>query len=355
MVLSASRTALWALPVADLGGVARHAVDVARVGIPGCRTVFLSPAGPAVDALRAQGAEVRVEAFGPAHGLRSSYAALRRAQDELHPAIVHTHLSYADVIGALTKGRGQRLVTTEHGIAADDLVYHGSSARSRAKARLHRLRVRRTDAFIAVSRATLDAARTKWHLPARWAARVVPNGVDRVADGHERGPGLHVVSLARLAPEKRLPQLVEAFARLAADHPQARLTLAGEGPLADELLSQVDRLRLTDRVTLPGYVDAATLLAEADVLAQLSVWENCSYALLDALVRGVGVVASPVGGNPEIVAANALADPDDPATVARVIAAQGLDPACRPVLREGWPSVEAMTAAIADVYAEVLR
>ena len=54
---------------------------------------------------------------------------------------------------------------------------------------------------------------------------------------------------------------------------------------------------------MPGFVDPDRAMAEHDVLAMLSVWENCSYALLDAAGRGMGVVASDVGGNPEILPA----------------------------------------------------
>ena len=364
MVLSASgrdtdhgtgRTALWALPVGDRGGVGRHAIDVASTGIPGWRTEFLVPDGPVVAALRASGASVRVADFGPAHGLRSSASALRHAVADLRPRVVHTHLSYADVVGALVKPHGTALVTTEHGLADDDLVYHGSRARSQVRGLLHRARVRRADSLIAVSHATLRVARRKWHLPDRLRIHVLHNGIDRPDPLPAARPGLHVVSLARLAPEKRLPELVTAFGLVAAEHPDARLTLAGTGPLEHDLRRQVADLGLDDRVSFPGFVDAGTLLGQAHVLAQLSVWENCSYALLDALVHRVGVVASPVGGNPEIVPAACLVDPADARAVAAAIVRQGLEPGARPDLAADWPDVAAMTGQVARVYAEVDR
>jgi glycosyltransferase involved in cell wall biosynthesis len=90
-------------------------------------------------------------------------------------------------------------------------------------------------------------------------------------------------------------------------------------------------------------------MAEHDVLSMLSVWENCSYALLDAAARGLGVVASDVGGNPEVLPDRCLVDADKPTAVAAALAAQGLDPSARPGL-EGWPSVTEMCARIAEVY-----
>jgi glycosyltransferase involved in cell wall biosynthesis len=349
------RVALWVLPVGDLAGVGRHALDVARAGIPGWRTVFLAPDGPVVPALRGAGAEVRVARFGPGHGLRDSVGSLRHAVAAVRPAVVHTHLSYADVVAALVKSRGTSLVTTEHGIADDDLVYHRSRLRSQGRARLHQARLHRVDAVIAVSDATLRVARSKWRIPARVRQRVIRNGVDLPARAPLPRRGLHVVSLARLAPEKRLPLLVAGFALLADEHDEARLTLAGTGPLETDLRRQVASLGMGDRVCFPGFVEAGTLLDEAHVLAQLSVWENCSYSLLDAVAHGIGVVASPVGGNREILPQRCLVEPADPEAVAHALANQGLEPSRRPELAAGWPDVHEMTDQVAEVYAEVTR
>ncbi|WP_229855924.1 glycosyltransferase [Nocardioides flavus (ex Wang et al. 2016)] len=337
--------------MSDLAGVARHVLDVARAGVPGWRLVFLAPPGPLPDRLRELGAEVREGALGPAHGLRASVATLRRVVRRERPAVVHTHLAHADVVAALAVGlrlgRGPRLVTTEHGIARDDAVYHRSSARTRAMAAVHAARLRRVDAAIAVSRATADAMADKWR--PRTPVTVVPNGLDPVA-ALPRAPGLRVLSLARLAPEKRLPSLLDAFAVLRHDHPEARLTLAGTGPEDAALREQVERLGLRDAVSLPGFVDPVAAMAEHDVLAMLSVWENCSYALLDAAARGMGVVASDVGGNHEVLPPASLVDAEDPCAVAAALAAQGLDPAVRPTLPD-WPTVDDMCARISETYA----
>lgn len=348
MVLTAP-AALWVVPVSDLAGVARHVLDVARAGLPGWRAAFLAPPGPLPDRLRELGADVHEGPFGPAHGLRASVATLREVVRRVRPAVVHSHLAYADIVVALAAGGGPRLVTTEHGIARDDAVYHRSGARTRAMAAVHTARLRRFDAAIAVSRATADAMAAKWH--PRVPVTVVPNGLDVAPrDVALRAPGLRILSLARLAPEKRLPALVDAFAVLRTDHPGARLTLAGTGPEEAALRAQVRRLGLDDAVSMPGFVDPDSAMAEHDVLAMLSVWENCSYALLDAAGRGMGVVASDVGGNPEILPTASLADAADSTAVAAAMARQGLDPTSRPTLRS-WPTVADMCARIAGTYA----
>ena len=179
---------------------------------------------------------------------------------------------------------------------------------------------------------------------------VIPNGVDAAAPQPPKVPGLRILSLARLSPEKRLPSLVDGFAELHRSHPEARLTLAGTGPEQDALAAQVARLGLGDVVAMPGFVDPEAAMAEHDVLAMLSVWENCSYALLDAAARGMGVVASDVGGNPEILPPTSLVDARDTVAVAAALERQGLDLTARPGLDE-WPGVDDMCARIATTYA----
>lgn len=337
--------ALWAVPVSNLAGVARHALDVARTGIPGWQLAFLVPPGDLPRELRAVGAKVLERPFGPDHGLPASARAMRDVVRALRPEVVHTHLSYADIVAGLAV-RGPRLVTTEHGIARDDVVYHRSSAKARVMATAHTVRLRRFDAAIAVSRATADAMREKWH-PSR-PITVVPNGVDPV-DHVPRGPGLRVLSLARFAPEKRLPALLDGFAHLVRDHPAATLTLAGTGEEETAVRQHIERLGLTASVSLPGFVDPTAAMTDHDVLAMLSVWENCSYALLDAAAAGMGVVASDVGGNPEILPATSLVDATDADAVACALAQQGLHDTARPGL-DPWPSVSDMCARIAAVY-----
>ncbi|WP_210502965.1 glycosyltransferase family 4 protein [Nocardioides xinjiangensis] len=340
-------TALWVVPVSDLAGVARHVLDVARHGIPGWRLVVLTPPGALPARLRELGAAVVEAPFGPDHGTRPSVSSLHHAVRTLRPAVVHSHLSYADVVAALAVGGAARLVTTEHGIARDDVVYHRSAAKARVMGAVHTARLRRFDAVIAVSQATAGVMREKWH--AGRAVEVIPNGVDVPARVPRREPGLRVLSLARLAPEKRLPALLDGFAELRRRHPDARLTLAGTGPEEAALRARVERLDLVDAVSLPGFLDPEDAMAEHDVLAMLSVWENCSYALLDAAARRLGVVASDVGGNPEILPPASLVDAADASAVATALATQGLDPAARPTLRD-WPTVDDMCQRVAATY-----
>lgn len=342
-------TALWVSPVSDIGGVARHFIDVAGSQIPGWRIVFLTPPGDLAERLRGFGAAVVEARFGPGAGLAASARTLRATIERLRPQLVHTHLSYADIVASIaTPGTGTRLVSTEHGIAADDLVYHGSVLRSRVMAAAHSIRLRRFQQVIAVSNATKEAMIAKWR--PRCPVEVVHNGVDHLTVASPT-PGLRVASLARLSKEKGIESLIEAFGVLVRDHPQASLTIAGDGPLRDRL-TELAR-PLGERVRFPGFVPAEQVLSQADVIAQLSLWENCSYTLLDAQAAGLGVVATRVGGNPELLPRRCLVDGDDPGEIAAAIVRQGTQVAERPRLG-AWPTVSDMCAQIAVLYSRVL-
>ena len=303
------RTALWIVPVADLGGVARHVLDATRVGIPGWRVVVLCPEGPLAERLREQGAAVATGRFGPDAGPVASMRTLRRTAAALRPDIVHSHLAYADIISAWTRlPRGTRRFTTEHGIAGDDGVYHRFGLQSRIMAFIHRLRFPRFAGVIAVAEATKATMIERWHVGQR--ITVIPNGVDLPPGVQRREPstveGLRVLVLSRLAPEKRIDKLIDGFAALALRHPEATLTIAGTGELEGVLRAQVHALSLTGHVSFTGHVDPVDAMSRADVVGQLSVWENCSYTLLDAARMGLRVVAADVGGNREVVGASNL-------------------------------------------------
>lgn len=342
-----------------MAGVARHVLDVLGAGIPGWRIVVLCPPGPLADAIGRTGTDAVVGSFGPEFGTLASVRTVRRLARRVEPDVIHSHLAYGDIAAMLASpGLGVRLVSTEHGIAPDDALYHESSRTSQVMAQVHRLRLRvlqRTGGLIAVSQSTADTVRTKWHAPAGLAVEVIPNGIDVAGESVTRSPGWHLGSVSRLAPEKGIDVLLEAFARLHTERPEARLTLAGDGVLRAELESRARALGIADVVTFPGHVDASELLARLDVVVQLSVWENCSYALLDAMRAGCGVVATDVGGNPELLPERCLVPRGRVDRVVAAVTEQAVRPGIRPSIPDGWPDVARMCEDIAAFYDRVAR
>jgi len=132
-----------------------------------------------------------------------------------------------------------------------------------------------------------------------------------------------VGSLCRLEPIKGVEDLVQGFARAAAGTPRLRLLLGGDGPLRDQLLELARRAGLADRVTIEGaWVSAEEFLPALDLFVLASRNEGMGRALVEAMASGLPVVATAVGGMPEVLEegrAGLLVPPGDPQAIADAI------------------------------------
>lgn len=342
--------ALWVAPVSNLAGVARHIIDVARVGLPGWDLVVTAPRGPLLERLDDLGANT--VALPLEDGVPAAVKAIRAIVKRIRPTVVHSHLAKADFLATMaTSGLGVRLVSTEHHISPDRFMFHPNRAEAVLMEAAHHARLRRFAHVIAVSDSTRRDMRKWWHTSV--PITVILNGVDRPQTSPERRPGLRMLSLTRLSAEKNVTETIRAFARLVGEHPEATLTVAGSGPQAEPLAQMAHRLGLDGRVTFPGFVDAEKATTDHDVIVQPSRSDNCSYTLLDAVARGMGVAASPIGGNPEFLPARCIAELGDVAALAQTMADQGLHPNRRPELPDSVPTVAQMARGIVEVYDKV--
>jgi glycosyltransferase involved in cell wall biosynthesis len=148
------------------------------------------------------------------------------------------------------------------------------------------------------------AAELARHAP-RADLRVIPNGiaVGAATAGAREEPGL-VAFLGDLKPEKGVHELVEAIALARARGHEVRAVLAGEGPSREALERRARALGLLgDGIVLPGWLgpaDKERLLARASCFCLPSHGEGLPLALLEAMAAGKAVVASRVGGIPEV-------------------------------------------------------
>lgn len=207
-------------------------------------------------------------------------------------------------------------------------------------------RCRQADAFVAISRAIEDELRESWRSGTMRSdatvegagceangARIesIPNGVPVPPVAWQRRPewrsGPRAAFVGRLAPEKGLDTLLDAWPAVRAAHPAARLILIGEGPERPSLEARARKLGLSvgpgQAVELPGVAaDPSAALREVDLFVLPSREEGMSIALLEAMALGVPLVASAIPGNRRIVSDfkhGRLAPPDDPGALARVI------------------------------------
>ena len=182
----------------------------------------------------------------------------------------------------------------------------------------YRILPRLFDAFLCPSRHLADVLerhgfpRTE-HLP------LFVDGVGREAPPtSEREPGA-LLYVGRLAKEKGVVHLIDALPRVVAACPTARLSIVGDGPEAANLGKRARRLGLAERVTFHGRVpreEVAAYYRSSAVLVVPSVWsENAPLAVLESLGSSLPLVASRVGGLPDLVVdgeMGLLATPRDP-------------------------------------------
>jgi glycosyltransferase involved in cell wall biosynthesis len=134
-----------------------------------------------------------------------------------------------------------------------------------------------------------------------------------------------ILAVGRLSSEKDFLTLVLAIGELRQLHPELpiRLIILGEGPEREPIKRAIRRLELNDRVTLIGHVaDVKPYFQRADVLAISSVSEGSPNVLLEAMASGLPIVATAVGGIPEIVIDGKtalLVQPRDPKQMAEAI------------------------------------
>jgi glycosyltransferase involved in cell wall biosynthesis len=179
-----------------------------------------------------------------------------------------------------------------------------------------------TAAFICVSE---DSARgvIQQGVPARKVATIW-NGIDTARFTYI-GPcsGGPAVAVARLSPEKDIGTLLQALALVRRQHPSFSLALAGDGPCMPALRQLATDLGLAETVAFLGEVrDIPALVACASLFVLPSVTEGISLTLLEAMARGLPVVATKVGGNPEVVVegeTGVLVPARDPAALAAAL------------------------------------
>jgi glycosyltransferase involved in cell wall biosynthesis len=145
----------------------------------------------------------------------------------------------------------------------------------------------------------------------------------------------HVVFgyIGRLVPIKGLPTLLEAFALALGRAPSARLVLVGDGPDRPALQEQVTALGLGPAVRFAGWrTDLPALYRTFDAVVLSSRNEGTPLAVIEAMAAGRPVVATSVGGVPDVVAdgkTGMLVPPDDPRTLADALVALVDGPALR--------------------------
>ena len=273
---------------------------------------FLGRDGPLRDDLSRAGIEC---AYLPWRGWRDVNGAARaaRALRRGRFQIVHRHTGGRSVGSVLRLASGAQVVTHLHGMGAED---GGPPPRTRLRPG--------TDYVIANSSAHADT-----HTDGRIPFAVIHPGL-RTERFSPRPPapvgGPPIIGAAsRLVPVKGLAHLLDAFAQVGRDVPEARLEIAGDGPERASLERQARSLGIEGSVTFLGWrTDLETVMARWTVFAQPSLEEGFGISALEAMAAGLPVVATSVGGVPDLVVdgvTGRLVPPAEPAAMKAALVA----------------------------------
>jgi len=258
---------------------------------------------PLEAAARHRGLRIETFRMRPGPNFVAAFNILRFARRE-GIDIIHSHGYKGNILfGMIPKSlRRIPIVATLHG-----WTWTGGWNRMRLYEWLDRISLRFIDRVVVVNEAMRDKLKLK-------KLYVVNNGVPTEEPGVNTNDatdatitafcaeGFIVGAIGRLSPEKGFDILLDAVSEVLGTHPNVRLLILGEGNERGVLEAKIKRLGLEQSVLLPGYVaNAKCYLPLFNVFVLSSLTEGLPIVILEAMQAGVPIVATRVGGIPEVL------------------------------------------------------
>ncbi len=246
----------------------------------------------------------------------------------LAPDVLHGHGAKGAALARLAPAAPNAIrAYTPHG---GSLVYCPGTISGGFYRSLERILNPRTDLFLFESSYIAELYR-QVVAPPRAMVRIVRNGIaeSEFEPAVPRPDAADIVCVGELRPVKAMDVLIDALAILKRSGRRVTATIAGEGPDAAKLEAQANRLGLADQVRFIGHCPARTAFTMGRMLVIPSRAESLPYVVLEAAAAGLPIIATAVGGNPEIFGAQAakLIPSDDIAALIGAITAAIDDPA----------------------------
>ncbi|MDD4767019.1 MAG: glycosyltransferase [Desulfotomaculaceae bacterium] len=313
----------------EFGGAEKHilnlagAVDLQAVEL----TVCCLFSAPFVEIAARAG----IKALAVPMRSKADFAVIRKLSGLIQSGefdLVHTHGVRANLLGRLAARQAgkKKVITTVHSLLERD--YQGMALRY-VNSLAERATRSLTGHFIAVSQGLKDRL-VAGGIPAQ-SITVIYNGILldglRPVDAAEadltsrEAPLVGIV--ARLHAVKGHRYFIEAAREILLQRPATRFLIVGDGPYRPVLEKLAGSMGVSDKVVFTGFVeDVYSLMAELDLLVISSLWEGFGLTAIEALALGVPVVATEVGGLPEVVQhgeTGLLAPPADAAALAKSI------------------------------------
>jgi glycosyltransferase involved in cell wall biosynthesis len=331
---------------------------------------------PTVISLSAGSAERKIARLGiPVHVIDEpddaiAVGAVAALLAAVRPEVVHNHMYRAELVGTRAA-----LALAEAGRPRPYIVgtVHSSRVRTPEDREVLRALTPRMDRLVAVSRAIEEKIAAE--RPSAVPVSLIYNGVDLVRYDHtdpcctlREEYGLPEAAqlvgvVARLEAEKGHPTLLDAWPAVVRRVPNARLLVVGEGSRREELEAQAAALGITEWVVFTGRRDdVPAVTAALDVAVLPSYREAQGLTILEAMALSRPVVASAVGGIPEVIEdgrTGLLVPPHDPEALAAAITRLLTDHAYADLLAKGGHDLvherfclERMVFAIEQIYDE---
>jgi glycosyltransferase involved in cell wall biosynthesis len=259
------------------------------------------------------------------------YSRLGRLLGEFRPDIIHTHSYLLRYVRPAAAGaRVRAMVHTVHNLAERDA--------DRVGRLINRVCFRFGVVPVAAGAAIARSFRAVYGFE---PAAVIANGIatescsrpeirQRWRQAHGFGPlDVLIASVGRLEPQKNPLGLIEAFATGLRDELHCHLLVAGDGSLRETVWESVERLGLDCRVHMFGVSGMVPeMLSSCDIFALASLWEGNPLSVMEAAAAGLPVVATAVGGVPDLVQhgeTGILVPPGDTAAMAEALATLARD------------------------------
>lgn len=299
--------------------------------------------------------------------------------------LIHANSTKAGILGALAAriaGTKAKVLYTAHGWVFLEPL---SAIRRNLYLAMEKIAARFRDATIILSNRERDIA-LRFRLGTSETLHVIPHGIEipagyflskaeaqkrladttgkRKAESGKPQDELVIGTIANLYPTKGLDVLIRAFGETTFPEP-ARLVIIGEGPERPNLERLIIELGQNDRAMLAGAIpDAARLLHAFDIFVLPSRKEGLPYALLEAMAAGLPMVATAIGGVPEIIEHQKnglLVPPDDAAALGQTLRTLSENDSLRARIGEAARRtfenacrIEQMLSATRAVYASLL-
>jgi glycosyltransferase involved in cell wall biosynthesis len=317
---------------APVGGLFRHVMDLTRGQIARGHRVGLiadsNTGGPRADEalaeLSRQGLALGISRIPMQRQLNpgdfANVAHVARRAAETNAQVVHGHGAKGGAYARLASApRGSIRAYTPHG---GSLVYRPNALAGTIYLKLETILMMRGDLFLFESQYSSDIFRAKVGNP-RGMVRVVHNGVgEEDLDPVEPAPdATDLVFVGEFRPVKGIDVLIEAIGALHRGGRRVSATIVGHGPEEHTMRAQVARLGLDEYVHFVPAMPARRAFSLGRVMVVPSRSESLPYIVLEAAGAGIPLIATRVGGIPEIYGAQSdlLLPAEDPAALAAAI------------------------------------